>query len=62
MPNCRGGERGVGGGFVIKCFREKINGNFAQNLQNGPLLQLLQLGTKGLLFKVYNRLKTNYEI
>ena len=49
MPNFRGraGGRGgkakVGGGAVIKCFRGKIVGNFAQNLQNDPLLQL---GTK----------------
>ena len=33
-----------GGGAVIKCFRGKIVGNFAQNLQNEPVLQL---GTKG---------------
>ena len=33
--NCRGG-----GGAVIKCFRGKIVGNFAQILQNDPLLQL----------------------
>ena len=30
--NCRGGA-------VIKCFRGKIVGNFAQILQNDPLLQ-----------------------
>ena len=30
----------VGGGAVIKCFRGKIVGNFAQILQNDPLLQL----------------------
>ena len=31
-------------GAVIKCFRGKIVWNFAQNLQNEPVLQL---GTKG---------------
>ena len=52
MPNCRGEA-------VIKCFRGKIVGNVAQNLQNDPQLQL---GTKGLLFKVYNRLEKSYEM
>ena len=43
-----------GEGAVIKCFQGTFVGNFAQKLQNDPLLQL---GTKRLLFKVYNRLK-----
>ena len=38
VPNCRGG------GAVMKCFPGKIVGNFAQNLQIDPLLQL---GRKG---------------